>query len=207
MAIDGSDRFKGTIPAKVLILAIPTAIGDGRGILPQRAAAATLRDSVLPVPSPPGPPKHSLKNLAMPFVTVHGRKLDTMLIPGSSPGSIPGASDAPCLVFLHEGLGSIGLWRRFPGQVAAATGCPALVWSRQGYGRSDPPAASRGLDYLHIEALEMLPGLLDALDIHDPILIGHSDGASIALLHAGLANRPVRGIVLEAPHVFVEDIT
>jgi pimeloyl-ACP methyl ester carboxylesterase len=117
------------------------------------------------------------------------------------------AGDAPTLVFLHEGLGSVALWKRFPGHVAEATGCPALVYSRYGYGKSDRLAAPRQVDYMHREALEVLPQILDQLGIVDPILIGHSDGASIALLHAGSGLRPVRGVVAMAPHVFVEDVT
>ncbi len=111
------------------------------------------------------------------------------------------------LVFLHEGLGSVALWKDFPGKGVQATGCPAIVYSRYGYGKSDRLAEARGVDYMHREALEVLPELLDALSIRNPILIGHSDGASIALVHAGTGSRPVRGLVLLAPHVFVEDIT
>lgn len=111
------------------------------------------------------------------------------------------------LVFLHEGLGSVALWKDFPARVVRTTGVPALVYSRYGYGKSDRLAEARGVDYMHREALEVLPELLDALSIRNPILIGHSDGASIALIHTGAGNRPVRGLVLLAPHVFVEDIT
>jgi pimeloyl-ACP methyl ester carboxylesterase len=120
-----------------------------------------------------------------------------------------GALDAghAALVFLHEGLGSVALWKDFPAQVVSATGAPALVYSRYGYGKSDRIAEARGVDYMHREALEVLPDLLDALSIRNPVLIGHSDGASIALIHAGSGSRPVRGLVLMAPHVFVEDIT
>ncbi|HYN27913.1 MAG TPA: alpha/beta hydrolase [Burkholderiales bacterium] len=117
------------------------------------------------------------------------------------------AADPPVLVFLHEGLGSVAMWKDFPAQVVRATGIPALVYSRYGYGKSDRLAEARGVDYMHREALEVLPELLDALSIRNPILIGHSDGASIALVHSGAGSRPVRGLVLLAPHVFVEDIT
>lgn len=116
-------------------------------------------------------------------------------------------SDAPTLVFLHEGLGSVALWKRFPAEVVAATGCPALVYSRFGYGKSDKLGGPRKVDYMHREALEVLPEILDQLRIDSPVLIGHSDGASIALIHAGAGRRPVRGVVAMAPHVFVEDIT
>jgi pimeloyl-ACP methyl ester carboxylesterase len=113
----------------------------------------------------------------------------------------------PVLVFLHEGLGSTALWKTFPDCVAEATGCPALVFSRYGYGKSDRLEAARGVDYMHREALDTLPEVLRQFGIHDPILIGHSDGASIALIHAGAGQWPVRGLVAMAPHVFVEDIT
>ncbi|NNE82569.1 MAG: alpha/beta hydrolase [Alphaproteobacteria bacterium] len=119
----------------------------------------------------------------------------------------PRLAGETALIFLHEGLGSAGLWRDFPARVAAATGHPALVYSRYGYGGSDMLAEPRGVDYMHHEALEVLPALRDALGIDDPILIGHSDGASIALIHAGAGRWPVRALVLEAAHVFVEDIS
>jgi pimeloyl-ACP methyl ester carboxylesterase len=108
-------------------------------------------------------------------------------------------------VFLHEGLGSAGLWRDFPGRVAEAVGRPTtLVYSRLGYGRSAPVALPRPVRYMHDEALEALPSLLDETGIDRPVLVGHSDGASIALIHAG-AGFPVDALVLLAPHVFVED--
>lgn len=117
------------------------------------------------------------------------------------------APDAPVLVLLHEGLGSLALWKQFPGLLAQATRCPVLAYSRYGYGKSERLAAPRALDYMHREALEVLPQVLDRLGIDDPILVGHSDGASIALIHAGAGLRPVRGVVAMAPHVFVEDLT
>ncbi len=117
------------------------------------------------------------------------------------------AADGPVLVFLHEGLGSVALWKDFPARIVSATGVPALVYSRYGYGRSDRLAEARGVDYMHREALDVLPELLDSLSIRNPVLVGHSDGASIALIHAGAGSRAVRGLVLMAPHVFVEDIT
>ncbi len=113
----------------------------------------------------------------------------------------------PALVFLHEGLGSVALWKDFPELVAEATGCSALVYSRYGYGKSDRLTQRRAVDYMHHEALQALPEVLDALSIRDPVLIGHSDGASISIIHAGSGLRPVRGMVLMAPHVFVEDFT
>ncbi len=113
---------------------------------------------------------------------------------------------APTLVFLHEGLGSLGQWRSFPARLASAVGCRALVYSRAGYGRSAPPPRPRDLDYLDREALTELPALLEATQVADPILVGHSDGATIALIYAA-AGLPVRGIVAMAPHVLVEELT
>jgi len=117
----------------------------------------------------------------------------------------PHDGDGTALVFLHEGLGSAGLWRDFPGLLTTATGLPALVYSRYGYGGSDALEAARPVDYMHTEALETLPVIRDALDLDDVILVGHSDGGSIAAIHAGAGQWPVRGLILEAPHFFVED--
>ncbi len=139
------------------------------------------------------------------FQTAGGHRLEyTRIDPEPHTGAV---ADAPVLVFLHEGLGSVALWKDFPESASHATGCPTIVYSRYGYGKSDRLAGARGVDYMHREALEVLPQLLDSLSIRNPILIGHSDGASIALIHAGTGSRPVRGLVLLAPHVFVEDIT
>ncbi|HEY7074539.1 MAG TPA: alpha/beta hydrolase [Solirubrobacteraceae bacterium] len=118
---------------------------------------------------------------------------------------IAGDPARPALVFLHEGLGSVGLWRDFPARVAAATGRRALIYSRLGHGASGPLEKPRTPRFMHEEALETLPALLDRFDLRDPLLVGHSDGASIALIHAGAAGRPVSGLALLAPHVFVED--
>jgi len=110
----------------------------------------------------------------------------------------------PTLVFLHEGLGSILQWRDFPGKAAHATGCRALVYDRYGYGNSDVLREERvGTDFMHREALLFLPEVLLQLKIQNPVLVGHSDGASIALIYAGV--HPVRGVAVLAPHVFVED--
>lgn len=113
------------------------------------------------------------------------------------------AGEGPALVFLHEGLGSIGLWRGFPELVAAATGRRAIVYSRAGHGWSSPADLPRSPDFMHHEALVVLPELLEKMEAGEPpILVGHSDGASIGLIHA--ASNPVSGLVLLAPHVFVE---
>lgn len=129
------------------------------------------------------------------------------------------ASLSRTLVFLHEGLGSIAMWRDWPERLCDQLGCAGLVYSRQGYGQSDPvpqvrgpSGTSRGLrhgrllpDYMHREALEVLPGLLQALDIERPVLLGHSDGGTIALIHASRFD--VAGCVVMAPHVMVENIS
>jgi pimeloyl-ACP methyl ester carboxylesterase len=103
--------------------------------------------------------------------------------------------------------GSVALWRDFPAKLAAKTGAATVVYSRYGYGKSDPIAAPHAPNYMHKEALEALPELRQKLGLDNPILIGHSDGASIALIHAGSGRWPVRALILEAPHVFVEDVT
>jgi pimeloyl-ACP methyl ester carboxylesterase len=115
--------------------------------------------------------------------------------------------NGPVLVFLHEGLGSIGQWRNFPDKICARTGLSALVYDRWGYGGSDPLTQPRKPDYLHAEALVSLPEVLHQCDIDKPILIGHSDGGSIAIIYAGTYPQNVSGIITEAAHVFVEDVT
>jgi pimeloyl-ACP methyl ester carboxylesterase len=130
-------------------------------------------------------------------VPVGGRRVETLELPGSDSG-------AP-LVLLHEGLGSAGLWRGFPGQLHEATGRRLIAFSRYGHGRSAPPPRPRTPAFFHEEALEVLPELLAHLHAPEPVLVGHSDGGSIALIHA--AHHPVSALVLLAPHVLVEDIT
>jgi pimeloyl-ACP methyl ester carboxylesterase len=110
------------------------------------------------------------------------------------------------IVFLHEGLGSVELWRTFPQRVVEGTGHPGLVFSRHGHGWSQPLAAPRQSDFMHVEALQVLPELVGRLLDEPPILVGHSDGASIALIYAG-SGHPVTAMVLIAPHVFVEVVT
>jgi pimeloyl-ACP methyl ester carboxylesterase len=119
-------------------------------------------------------------------------------------GDIPATAEGPPLVLLHEGLGSVGLWRAFPAQLQAATGRRVIAFSRYGHGRSAPPPRPRTPAFFHEEALNVLPALLSALEVSDPVLVGHSDGASIGLIHA--AHHPVSALVLLAPHVFVEEI-
>ena len=136
----------------------------------------------------------------MPFIVAGGHRLEYELI-------APERAAARWLVFLHEGLGSIAMWKDFPRRLCNATGSRGLVYSRYGYGRSDPLAAPRRPDFMHDEAQHALPGLLDQLQIEEPVLVGHSDGGSIALLHAALTERPVAALVVMAPHVFVEDLS
>jgi pimeloyl-ACP methyl ester carboxylesterase len=121
-------------------------------------------------------------------------------------GPAPGA--APTLVFLHEGLGCVSTWRDFPARVVEATGRGALVYSRAGYGKSDPVSLPRPVSFMHDEALVTLPAVLDAAGVCEAVLVGHSDGGSIALIYAGgVRDERLRGLVLEAPHVFVEDVS
>jgi pimeloyl-ACP methyl ester carboxylesterase len=129
--------------------------------------------------------------------TVDGRRIEAVEIPGD-PQRRP-------FVLLHEGLGSVGRWRDFPAALNDATGRGVLVFSRFGHGRSEPPPSPRTPAFFHEEALDVLPALLPQLGADAPILLGHSDGASIALIHG--AYHPVTALVLIAPHVFVEDFT
>jgi pimeloyl-ACP methyl ester carboxylesterase len=133
------------------------------------------------------------------FVEAGGHRLEFVDHPARDAG-------LPPLVFLHEGLGSVSMWRDFPERVAQATGCRTLVYSRYGYGRSDVLAAPRQPDYMHVEALAVLPDVLRQLGVVRPVLVGHSDGGSIALIHAG-AGHACAGIAVLAPHLFVEAMT
>jgi pimeloyl-ACP methyl ester carboxylesterase len=120
-----------------------------------------------------------------------------------------GAAQAPLLVFLHEGLGSLAMWKDFPEQLCTAVGCRGLVFSRPGYGRSTPRAANEvwGVDFMHRQAFEVLPALLAALGIGQRYtLFGHSDGGSIALLHAARHPDRVQAAIVLAPHIFVEEL-
>ena len=132
------------------------------------------------------------------FLEIGGRRLEAVCH-----GPAPEA--APTLVLLHEGLGCVALWRDFPRALAEATGMGVFVWSRAGYGRSDPVALPRPLDYMTREALDVAPHVLDAVGVRRAVLLGHSDGASIAALYAGnIEDFRVRGLILIAPHFFTE---
>ncbi|NDP63793.1 alpha/beta hydrolase [Polaromonas sp.] len=125
----------------------------------------------------------------------------------------PDRTAAPLIVFLHEGLGSVAMWRDFPRYLCEATGCRGLVYSRPGYGRSSPRPTDEawGLDFMHRQAQQVLPALLNALGIdarHDkPWLLGHSDGGSIALLYAAHFSEYLAGAVVLAPHIMVEGVS
>ena len=136
----------------------------------------------------------------MAFVDVGGARLEVDRIGVGRSGAAP-------IVMLHEGLGSVAMWKDFPHRVAHATARDVVVYSRAGYGRSSPAALPRQVTYMHDEALVVLPALLDTLDIRRPVLVGHTDGGSIALIHAGRSGRPVAGLALMAPHVIVEDLS
>jgi pimeloyl-ACP methyl ester carboxylesterase len=135
------------------------------------------------------------------FLTINASDLEYRMI-----GPAPDA--APTIVMLHEGLGSAGLWGDFPDKLQAATGAGVLVYSRAGYGKSTPATLPRPLEYMHIEALDVLPKLLDQIGFRRGLLLGHSDGASIAAIYAGSRqDHRVEGIALMAPHFIVEDVS
>ena len=136
----------------------------------------------------------------MKHIAIDGLRLEYRDFPSTVEGQ-------PTLLLLHEGLGCVAMWRDFPAKLAAASGCRVVVWSRPGYGASQAYPEPRSLRYMHREAEESLPALLAALQIVRPILIGHSDGGSIALIFAGAFPEVPRGIVVMAPHEFVEEIT
>ncbi|MGC2782110.1 MAG: alpha/beta hydrolase [Bradyrhizobium sp.] len=135
------------------------------------------------------------------FLTIDSAALEYRLIG-------PQLSEAPCIVLLHEGLGCVGLWGDFPDRLQAATGVSVFAYSRAGYGASTPVTLPRPLDYMQREARDVLPKLLDAIGFQRGLLVGHSDGASIAAIYAGSrADHRLDGIVLIAPHVIVEDVS
>jgi pimeloyl-ACP methyl ester carboxylesterase len=134
---------------------------------------------------------------------MHGITISTRKLECRTWGGVP--SERPTIVLLHEGLGSVGLWRSFPAKLAERTGCCVFAYSRAGYGSSDQIELPRPLDYMHREAVDVLPAVLDAIGFRSGILLGHSDGASIAAIHAGTFTDPrVCGIGLIAPHFFTE---
>jgi pimeloyl-ACP methyl ester carboxylesterase len=146
-----------------------------------------------------GPAMGEIRPL-MGEIVLDGRRLETAWW-GPSPDR------APTLVMLHEGLGSIALWRGVPARLAAASGCGVFAWSRFGYGQSDPVTLPRPMSYLHDEASDVMPRVLDAAGIRRALPIGHSDGGSIAAIHAGRTRDPrLLGLVLIAAHFFVEDL-
>jgi pimeloyl-ACP methyl ester carboxylesterase len=133
------------------------------------------------------------------FIDIDSKKLEYRFV-GPQPDQVP------TLVLLHEGLGCVGLWNDFPEKLAAATGTGVFVYSRAGYGKSSPVSLPRPLSYMHDEARETVPKLLDAIGFRRGLLIGHSDGASIAAIYAGShQDHRVGGLVLIAPHFFTED--
>ncbi len=150
----------------------------------------------------------------MPILNILGIPLEVLLIPPP-----PSWASGPTLIFLHEGLGSVSLWRDWPARLCTQLQLPGLVYSRQGYGSSFPVLDARGEprvvngvrqgrlqpNYMHHEALTVLPALMQALGIHEPILVGHSDGGTIALIHA--SQHPVAACIVMAPHVMVEEIS
>jgi len=132
-------------------------------------------------------------------VVIGGKRLETVRYDGDPA--------RPAIVMLHEGVGSVSLWRDLPQRLAAATGSAVVAYSRYGYGRSDVLREKREPDYMHHEGEVVLPQLLAELELERPILFGHSDGASIALIYAGAHPGATRALILEAPHVFVEELT
>jgi pimeloyl-ACP methyl ester carboxylesterase len=132
-------------------------------------------------------------------VVAAGKRLETVRYDGDPA--------RPAIVMLHEGLGSVSLWRDFPQRLRERTNATVVAYSRYGYGRSEVLREPREPEYMHHEGEVVLPALLSELGLERPILFGHSDGASIALIYAGAHPAAVRGLVLEAPHVFVEEIS
>jgi pimeloyl-ACP methyl ester carboxylesterase len=136
----------------------------------------------------------------MPFLDLIGRAIEYVRIGTAREQSRP-------LVFLHEGLGSIEQWRDFPARMAERAGTEAVVYNRAGHGRSGPVSSPRSVRFMHDEALRVLPALLERLAIDRSILVGHSDGASIAAIFAAAFPERVAGLALEAPHIVVEEET
>ena len=132
-------------------------------------------------------------------ILVDGKRLEVLLYAAPT--------DRPTIVMLHEGLGSVAMWRDFPAEIAKVTGCGVLAYSRYGHGKSERLREKRLPEFMHHEATVVLPALLDRLEIPQPILLGHSDGGSICIIYAACARSRPRALILEAPHVFVEERT
>ena len=131
-------------------------------------------------------------------IIISGKRLETLRYPSTSRDDT--------IVMLHEGLGSVTMWKDFPEQLARRTGCGVLLYSRYGHGKSQPLGEKRGVDFMHHEATIVLPELLECFQLQRPILLGHSDGGSIALIYAGTYPDMPSCLILEAPHVFVEGL-
>ena len=136
----------------------------------------------------------------MKHIDINGLQLEYRDYPAAE-------ADRPTLLLLHEGLGCVHMWRDFPAKLATATGCRVIVWSRAGYGGSQAYAEPRTPRYMHREAEQALPALIAALDVERPVLIGHSDGGSIALIFAGTFPDVPVGVAVLAPHGFVEELS
>ena len=137
----------------------------------------------------------------MNHILVQGKKIETAWY-GPSP------KEAPTLIFLHEGLGCVEMWKGFPVRLGMATGCGVLVYSRLGYGKSDPCRLPRPLNYMQIEGLETLPRIIETTGIKECLLVGHSDGGSVAIVYAGgTPALPLRGVITEAAHLFCEEVS
>ena len=143
-----------------------------------------------------------MTELALSITEIDGLDIEYLSIAAQRPA-------LPVLVFLHEGLGCSALWKDFPARLCGQTGCGGLIYSRAGYGGSSPVELPRPVTYMQDEAQLFLPRLLDHFNITQTILVGHSDGASIALVHAGLDRQKdrVKAVIVEAPHVFCEDLS
>lgn len=140
-------------------------------------------------------------NQSKNYLMVDGARLECRWYGQRKPGQ-------PVLVLLHEGLGCVDMWRKFPDRLAQQAGLAVFVYSRQGYGRSDPFVGPLAIGFMHREGLDILPRVLDEAGIDQAILVGHSDGASIALIYSGeRSDTRIRGLVLLAPHLFVEEET
>ena len=147
----------------------------------------------------PGEPSLAEPRAHRDYVTVDGKRLETLRYSPSG--------KKLTIVVLHEGLGSVSMWKDFPERLAKSTGCGVLVYSRYGHGKSERLAEKRSVDFMHHEAQVVLPELFERCEIEAPILLGHSDGGSISIIYAGTAPQRPAALVLEAPHVFVEDLS